>query len=190
MAIMTTTVPGRPLTRADWEAMPENRHKTELLGGVVVDAFAPGPDMAGTRLRHQRMLVGLFQLVDPILPAGWMAIPAPYDMYVSDTVVLEPDLLVGPRERFREHGLEVPPVLAAEILSPSTRRRDLVRKFDWFREFGVEHVWFADPDEPSVIAYELVDGHYAEVGQAIGEETLRIERPFRVDVTPQRLLED
>jgi Uma2 family endonuclease len=105
-------------------------------------------------------------------------------------VVLQPDLIVAPRERFQEHGLEVPPVLVAEILSPSTRRRDLIRKFGWFRGFGVEHVWFADPEEPSVIAYELVEGHYAEVGQAIGEETLRIERPFPLEVTPQRLLED
>ena len=189
MSSMTAAAPSRRLTRADWEAMPEHKHKTELLDGVVVDAFAPGPDMAGTRLKHQGMLISLFRVVDPVVPADWMVIPAPYDMYVGATVVLEPDLIVGPRGRFQEHGLEEPPELVVEVLSSSTRRRDLIRKFDWFREFGIPHVWFADPDEPSVIAYELAEGHYAEVGQAIGEETLVIERPFRIEITPQRLIE-
>ena len=189
MSSMTATAPSRRLTRADWKAMPEHKHKTELLDGVVVDAFAPGPDMAGTRFRHQGMLMGIYDLIRPVVPAGWIALPAPYDMYVSATVVLEPDLIVGPRERFQEQGLEEPPELVVEVLSSSTRRRDLIRKFDWFREFGIPHVWFADPDEPSVIAYELVKGHYAEVGQAIGEEALVVERPFRLEITPQRLIE-
>jgi len=189
MSAMTATAPNRQLTRADWEAMPEHKHKIELLDGVVIDAFAPGPEVAGTRFRHQSTLMKLYDLVKPVLPAGWATIVAPYDMYVSDTVVLEPDLLMAPRERFQEHGLEEPPALVIEILSPSTRHRDLFRKFEWFREFGVEHVWFVDPEEPSVIAYELVEDHYAEAGQAIGEETLLIERPFHLKITPQRLLE-
>jgi Uma2 family endonuclease len=189
MAIMTTG-PSRRLTRADWEATPESNRKIELLDGVIIEAFPPSRDVSAARFRHQSMLGGLCDLMKSAVPPGWPVIFAPYDMFVSDTVVLQPDLIVAPRERFQEHGLEVPPVLVAEILSPSTRRRDLIRKFGWFRGFGVEHVWFADPEEPSVIAYELVEGHYAEVGQAIGEETLRIERPFPLEVTPQRLLED
>lgn len=188
MSSMTTTTPTRRLTRTDWEAMPENGHKIELLDGVVVDAFAPrSREMTGVRIRHQTMLMGLYDLVRPVVPADWVVIPAPYDMFVSDTVILEPDLMAGPRERFLEHGLEEPPSLVVEVLSPSTPGRDLIRKFEWFREFGVEHVWFADPAEPSVAAYELVDGRYVEVGQAVGDETLVIERPFGLEVTPATL---
>lgn len=182
MTLMTATTPGRKLTRADWEAMPENRRKTELLDGVVVEMTSP-------TLPHQDMLQGLNQMMRAGRPAGWKVIFAPLDMYVSDTIVLQPDLLVGPRERFQRHGLEEPPSLVVEILSPSTRSRDLVRKFRWFREFGIEHVWFADPEEPSVAVWELTDGRYAQVGEAVGDQTLVLERPFAVEVNPQRLLE-
>ena len=72
MSSMTATAPSRRLTRADWKAMPEHKHKTELLDGVVVDAFAPGPDMAGTRFRHQGMLMGIYDLIRPVVPAGWI----------------------------------------------------------------------------------------------------------------------
>lgn len=183
MTTMTTTFPGRPLTRADWDVMPEHHRKTELLDGELVEMPVP-------KMIHQDLAAGLYDLLKPVLPADHKVRFAPVAVHISDRTILEPDLIVGRRDLFLERGFEEPPLLVVEVLSPSTRRRDLVRKFDWFRQFGIPFVWFADPEEPSVIAYELVDGHYAEVGQAIGEETLRIERPFRVEVTPQRLLED
>lgn len=46
-----------------------------------------------------------------------------------------------------------------------------------------------DPDEPSILAWELIDGEYVEAGRAVGQETMRLERPFLVEVTPQRLIE-
>ena len=40
-----------------------------------------------------------------------------------------------------------------------------------------------------MLAWELVDGEYVEAGRAVGEETMRLERPFAVTVTPQWLIE-
>ena len=88
-----------------------------------------------------------------------------------------------------ERGVEEAPLLVVEILSPSTRRRDLIRKFTWFRDFGIPHVWFADPDEPSVIAHDLVGQHYVESGHAVGTERLVLERPFAIDLAPADLLD-
>lgn len=192
MTAMTaaTPTPGRKLTRADWEAMPEHRGKVELLDGVVVAAFGPEPDVTGAKLKHQKMLSRIYDQVRPMVPDGWLMLFAPFDVFVSETVVLEPDLILAPEERFLDHGLEEPPTLVVEVLSPSTRQRDLVKKFNWFAQFGIPYVWFADPAEPSVLAFQLVDGHYVEMGEAIGDQTLAIEKPFSVEVNPQRLLAD
>lgn len=190
MTVVTaTSTPDRKLTRADWDAMPEHRYKTELLDGVVVEAFGRGPDMTMPSVAHQEMLSELNDLVKRAAPDGWKVLFAPIDVHISDTVILEPDLVAAPRELFLPRGLEQPPSLVVEVLSPSTRSRDLVKKFTWFRDFGIEHVWFADPDEPSVAVWELVDGHYVEVGEAVGDQTVVVERPFAAEINPRRLLD-
>ncbi|MBO0842620.1 MAG: Uma2 family endonuclease [Nocardioides sp.] len=186
---VVTPEPARKLTRADWEAMPEHRGKVELLDGVIVEQFGPGPDVTGAKLKHQKMLARIYDLIRPVIPAGWLMLFPPFDVFVKETVVLEPDLIVAPEERFLEHGLEEPPTLVVEALSPSTRQHDVVKKFNWFAEFGVQYVWFADPTEPSVIMWELVEGRYVEMGEAVGDQTLTVERPFATEVNPKRLVE-
>jgi Uma2 family endonuclease len=180
---MTETVPSRPLTRADWEARPETMHREELLDGELVVMDAP-------RMIHQDMAAGLYDAVKAAAPPGIKVRFSPVAVHISDRIILEPDLVVGPTEIFEPRGLERPPLLAVEILSPTTRRRDQFRKFAWLQEFGCRHYWLADPDEPSVATWELVDGTYHEAGEAAGEETLRVERPFPVEIVPQRLLQD
>lgn len=183
MTSMIATAPDRPLTRADWEALPEHRRKTELLDGELVETAVP-------EIVHQDMAAGLVALLRPLVPADHKVRFAPVAVHISDRTILEPDIVVGRRDLFLPRGLEQPPLLVVEILSPSTRRRDLLRKFDWFREFGVPYVWFADPTEPSVISYALEGEPYVETGQAVGEERLVLKRPFAVELSPQQLLDD
>lgn len=47
------------------------------------------------------------------------------------------------------------PVLAVEILSPTSRRNDLVRKPEILAQFGVEHYWVIDPVNPSLRVFRL-----------------------------------
>jgi Uma2 family endonuclease len=46
---------------------------------------------------------------------------------------------------------EGPPDLAVEVLSPSTRSFDLVRKRADYARIGVHELWLIDPEEPAVI---------------------------------------
>ena len=46
-----------------------------------------------------------------------------------------------------------------------------------------------DPAVPSVRAWRLQDGAYAEVGAAEGAEALDLTQPFPVRVVPQDLLD-
>lgn len=55
-----------------------------------------------------------------------------------------------------------PPVLVAEVLSPSTRREDLVRKSGEYAEGGVGQYWVLHPDARTLDVYANSDGAWAE----------------------------
>jgi Uma2 family endonuclease len=44
-----------------------------------------------------------------------------------------------------------PPDLVVEVLSPSTRRMDTIRKRNDYPTIGVGELWLVDPEEPSVL---------------------------------------
>lgn len=54
-----------------------------------------------------------------------------------------------------------PPVVVAEVLSPSTRSEDLLRKSVEYAEAGAGQYWVVDPDARTVEVLELVDGRWA-----------------------------
>lgn len=105
-------------------------------------------------------------------------------MALSDDTVLEPDVLVARVEDFTERDLPTAPLLAVEVLSPSTRRYDLLLERSRHEAAGTRSYWVVDPDEPSIIAWELRDGAYAEAGRAAGAEALDITRPYPVASFP------
>jgi Uma2 family endonuclease len=45
--------------------------------------------------------------------------------------------------------------VVVEVLSPSTRRLDTIRKRNDYPRIGVSEVWFIDPDEPSAVIVRL-----------------------------------
>ncbi len=51
----------------------------------------------------------------------------------------------------RQNFVDEPPLLAIEILSPSTKHYDRGVKRPAYAEFGLPHFWIVDPDGPSVL---------------------------------------
>ena len=51
-----------------------------------------------------------------------------------------------------------PPLLALEVLSPSTRRHDLVRKRRLYEREGVREYWVVDPEDESVSVFHREEG--------------------------------
>jgi len=84
----------------------------------------------------------------------------------------------------------VAPLLVVEILTTSTLHLDRGRKREIYAEAGVPHYWIVDPDEPSISVLELADGGYVEVGHAVGDQTIHIERPVALHFAPAELLRD
>lgn len=186
MTAMTTEVLGLPrgraLTRRDLDSMPDDGHRYELLDGVLVVSPAP-------RFRHQDAVGSLFKALDAAAPEELKVLFAPFDVLLSEDTVIQPDLIVAPRESFTDRDLPGPPLLAVEVLSPSTRGIDLMLKKERLQRAGCPHYWVVDPDEPSITAWTLADGAYVEMARATGEATFDVADPLAVRLTPVSLID-
>jgi Uma2 family endonuclease len=182
VAVTESLLPrSRPLTRADLDAMPDDGHRYELVDGVLVVSPAPSP-------RHQVVLLELYAILRERCPDDLLVLVAPLDVALGESTVLQPDLLVARRSDLTERDLPTAPVLAVEVLSPSTRRFDLMLKRSRFEAAGCPAYWVVDPDEPALRAWELQDEAYVEVGHVTGAESFRTERPFPAKISPASLV--
>ncbi|MGN6088334.1 MAG: Uma2 family endonuclease, partial [Actinomycetales bacterium] len=118
------------------------------------------------------------------VPVEMAVLFAPMDVVLSEDTVLQPDILVVPESSIGRV-IETVPRLAIEVLSPSTRRIDLMLKRSRYEAAGTASYLVVDPDEPSIHAWVLDDdGRYAQAGAIRGEESLQLSRPFDLTLTP------
>lgn len=82
----------------------------------------------------------------------------------------------------------VRPLLAIEILSPSTRMFDLVLKKERCQRAGIPSYWVIDPEGPRLVAWELRDGEFVEITDVTGDQEWSAAAPFAVRIVPSDLL--
>lgn len=172
--------PNVPLTRDDLDRMPDDGHRYELVDGALL--VTPSP-----RFQHQDALMGLYRRLFALCPPELHVMVAPFDLALSDDTIVIPDLMVAQRSDFTERDLPVAPLLAVEVLSPSTQRIDLMLKWSRYQDAGVAAYWVVDPDTPSLIAWELQDGAYVQVAKVTGDETAHLTNPFEVTIAAANL---
>jgi len=108
----------------------------------------------------------------------------------EDTEV-QPDVLVARRADLTEKDLPAAPVLAVEILSPSSRGIDRLLKRERYERAGVPSYWIVDPLEPSIVCLEPdTDGRYVQTAHATGDETIHLALPYPVTIMPTALTDD
>ncbi len=119
---------------------------------------------------------------------------SPFEVALPGVSTLVPDLTVARRSDVTEKDLPAAPLLAVEVLSPSTRWIDLGRKKEILAEAGCPSYWVVDPGQgstpPTLIVLELADGQYAEVARVSGGDSWTAARPFPVTIVPHDLLDD
>ena len=124
----------------------------------------PSPSIRHQRVsaRLQSVLRDYFRATDP----EGEILDAPLDVVLSDTTVVQPDLLFIPgsdKMVLEQTHVFIAPKLIIEILSPSTCRRDRLKKMDIYRRAGVLHYWIVDPAICIIEAYVLHGEHYTRV---------------------------
>jgi Uma2 family endonuclease len=145
-------------TYDDLRAMPEDGHRYELIYGEIV--MSPSP-----RTKHQRALRQLMERLERFVTANQLGevFFAPLDVKFSMHSVVQPDLFFVRRERVEivtDDYVDGAPDLIVEVLSPSNRMQDLVRKAALYADHGVAEYWIVDPESEKIGVNVWRDGQY------------------------------
>ena len=153
-------IQSRSLSYEDLKQERETRdERLELIEGEII--VTPSPS-----LMHQIVVHRLDVLLDrAIVEAGLgLVIGAPFDVFLDEQNVPQPDLMVVLRDREQVLGaarLESAPSLAMEIISPSNAAKDRVTKRDLYALHGIPEYWLVDPDAETVTIFsDPRDGRY------------------------------
>ena len=173
----------RKFTYADYLIAPDDA-RYELLDGELI--MSPSPNIP-----HQDSLFDLgvdLKLLTRRTRIGRVFI-APVDVVLSDTDVVQPDLVFVSRERshiITVRNIRGAPDLVVEILSPSTAERDRIFKRSLYAIHGVKEYWMVDT-ELRLIHQLLLDGDDFRLAGVFGmgdtlvhAERTRAERVRRV----------
>ena len=101
---------------------------------------------------------------------------SPFDVVLSDTDVVQPDLLFVSKSResiITEENVRGAPDLVVEILSPATAERDGTVKLDLYARYGVREYWIVDPDDKKITLLLKSESRLEVVGIYEAEESLR-----------------
>jgi len=152
------------LTYHDFLLLPDDGKRYEILNGDL--CVTPSPVT-----RHQ-LIVGRFlhHLMTYLEthPVGTV-FTAPYDVVLSDTDIVEPDLLLvlhAGRAAITEKNVQGPPDMILEVLSPGTAARDRDLKRKRYERFGVLEYWLIDPDDNTLEMLAMQDERYVQVCRA------------------------
>lgn len=143
---------GKGYTTADIEALPDGE-RAELIDGEMF--------MMATPLTiHQRILVALVFEIEIYIrkkKGNCELLPAPFGVYIKkdNRNYVEPDIsVICHGDRLDEKGCQGAPDWVIEIVSPSSKKMDYVRKPILYREAGVREYWIVDPKRETVTVYE------------------------------------
>ncbi len=166
---MVTASPVLKHTYADYCLTPDDE-RYELLDGELV--LSPSPNRSHQRI-DAKLGWRLAQFVEE-MDLGEV-FSAPFDVVLSDTNVVQPDLLFVTNEHtyiITPDNVQGAPDLVVEILSPSTAERDRRFKRALYARYGVGEYWLVDPDDRTVTVLLLDDGNFAEMAVYGAGETL------------------
>ena len=142
----------------------------EVIAGELV--VTPGPWM-----RHQRIVGRLHHRLVAFVESERLGevFLGPLDVLFAEGDYLEPDLTFVRRDHshlLAERGIEGPPDLVVEVLSPSTATRARGIKLERYRLYGVPEYWVVDPDARMIEVWHL-DRSASEAVVLTVHDTLR-----------------
>lgn len=140
-------------TVEDYFNLPEDQ-RAELIDGVFYDLNTPAipHQLIGGFIFH-KLLSHVFEKGGTCLP---MVSPISVQLDCDDKTMVQPDvLIVCDRDKLKHRCVYGAPDFVIEVLSPSTRRRDLSLKLQKYQNAGVREYWIIDPDKQKVMVYDL-----------------------------------
>jgi Uma2 family endonuclease len=132
----------------------------ELLRGKISKMVAPTNN-------HQRIAGRIFSILDMYLESSrCSAYVVPFDVRLFDKkkstkdkdiyTVVQPDVcVVCDRKKLDTRGCIGAPDLVVEVLSPSTKKKDLEDKFELYEFNGVKEYWVVSVNDETITIFDL-----------------------------------
>ena len=140
-------------TVEDYYLIPKER-RVELIDGVIYD-------MASPTAIHQILSTELCNIIRSYISKQKgrcivMAAPMDVQLDCDDKTMVQPDVMVVcDRDKITSKCIYGAPDLAVEILSDSTKKKDMYVKLGKYMEAGVREYWLVDPNRKKVIVYDF-----------------------------------
>jgi Uma2 family endonuclease len=177
----TSLIEKKKYTYEDYLKTPDDK-RYELIEGELL--MTPSPIT-----NHQRISRKIAFLIEKFVTENDLGevFYAPYDVYLDDENVVQPDIMFISKGRSKiigEKNLQGAPDLVVEILSESTAYRDLIQKKKLYAKFGVKEYWIVVPEEKTIDIYSLKDKSYLLYKSYGKDATLESTslRGFKIDL--------
>jgi len=142
------------LDYGDYCAIPSSGNRYELIDGEVHVTPAPSP-------LHQRLVLRLARALEDHFRPPAEVFVSPIDVILGAHDVVQPDVVVIANPTLvSDRGIEGPPLIVVEVLSPTTTAYDRTTKSHRYAALGVSHYWIADPATRMIECYRLEAGTY------------------------------
>jgi len=151
------TIKEQEVTYEAYAAMPDNGQRYEIFDGKL-EMMSPGASAT-----HQAISGTLMYTLMQSCKADYVVYHPPFDVILSEINVVQPDMMMVHRSRLgivTERGIEGPPDLVVEIISPGSRKKDKVVKLRTYAKFGVQEYWVIDSDARTLEQYRLSGESY------------------------------
>ena len=169
---MPSSAASAPYTWDDFVALDEDDLR-ELIDGELVEVEVP-------TARHEDIVALLLYFLNTWAEAGHggRARASGYKIRISERRGVMPDVQFYRRGnaavRGQEPGLvQGRPDLVVEVVSPSSRRYDRVKKLAWYAQKGVPEYWLVDADARTLEQLRLEGESYVIVAAVADDETFR-----------------
>ena len=148
-------------TLEDYYALPDDQ-RAELIDGVLYD-------MATPTVTHQMIISHLHSCIyNHIFSKKGSCLPlfAPVGVQLDcdNKTMVEPDVVVVcDRTKVINRCIYGAPDFVAEVLSPSTKRKDMFLKLNKYMNAGVREYWMIDPMKKTVLVYDFEHDNYPQL---------------------------
>lgn len=154
-------------TRADWEALPDDGNRYEIIEGVLFMSTAPSAF-------HQYIIWQVVELVGIPAKRLGLAYPffAPIGVFMPGCEPVQPDFVVVLHEHahiIRDRRIFGVPDLIVEVLSPGSRDYDEDVKLKAYAVAGVPEYAVIDPAERQLRLYALESAGQYGAARVFGE---------------------
>lgn len=182
---MALSKPAGTWTYEDLLSLPDDGRRYEIIEGDLYEMPAPSWE-------HSTTVMNLILMLAPVIQSlGGLLRTAPLDTFFQGADPVQPDILVilpGSRAVGGGRGVQGPPDLLIEVLSPSNRGHDVLTKRSLYARAGVREYWIVDPmeraveilvlDRDALHTVQVASGGDAVVSRLLAETTFPLPAIF------------